>query len=753
MPSTTYVARRPGPFSALVQAPEIGGLRLEPHPPTRVLDRYYDTEDAALLRAGLALRVREQGGTRTAGLRALSGTPDGATEAGALPRDADLLGDADGRFDGRLVLPPGALDAAVREAVGEAVLRPLLSLRQYRTPRVAYDLGIPLGVVSFDVVVVEVPGSRVVSNEVAVEPSPGAELPGPLDAAFRERGLEPAPLTAFERAVLRMPRTLSETALALPHEVRELEAAAASDDTRLARRARVVLLDVRGFRPDTIAAQTGLSMARVRHWRQRFREERLDMLALTPEAAPVRRAPAARPAALRPAEPSSFDGGPPPHTDAPRAAPSPEAEPMPYAPTVEGDGRGGLPPDDPTRAADMAELLDQFSPRAPDTPLFGEESSDDDLFGEDAEDLNVPTPLAEVVEASGPIAAPVFEPVVPPPGSAPMRARDPYPVVLGPVAWEPPRRSDAFAEVDPAALRHARHAPIADTATPPVSVARREAPATRAGVELTGDTPLVEAARLTLASEIEGFEQAARQFERGPVPSAARRLFVAAQRLRLAVETFGDALPDASGRLVTALRPLALDLTAALDDAVTAASSGDAALARRASRSLIEATSHLGRERRDWGARARRLLDALARQHAEGALRPDDAPLADDLVGRPGDAPAPTRLRHRFGSAVWSRVEAVRAFDGHLAHPTPDTAMHLAVALSALRYVLALAEDSPGADHVDADLGRAERAVTAARHRTLATGDPADLAPLSDVVESVTSPTFRARVASVVAAI
>lgn len=73
MSASTYVASRPGPFAALVQAADLGGLRLDPRPPVSVRDRFFDTHDGRLLRLGLALRVREAGGPPTAALLDVAG--------------------------------------------------------------------------------------------------------------------------------------------------------------------------------------------------------------------------------------------------------------------------------------------------------------------------------------------------------------------------------------------------------------------------------------------------------------------------------------------------------------------------------------------------------------------------------------------------------------------------------------------------------------------------------------------------------
>ena len=802
MPSTTFVARRPGPFSALVQAAEIGGVRLEPLAPVRVHDRYFDTEAGDLMRRGLSLRVREQGGQRTVGLRWIE-----PSEA-PLPPDQDLLGD-DHRVPGRLDLPPGPLAAAVGGATGGAPLEALVSLRQYRTPRVAHIGDLRLGVLSFDVLVYEVPGARVVSNEVEVEDED--DLLERLADVFREEGLEEAARSKFARAVLRLPRTLAQPALLLPDELRQLEAAAAAPDVQRRRRASVALLDARGFRPDTIAAQTGLSMARVKHWRQRFREVRLGVLDPEPDAVPSRR-PAARVAAVRPSEPSEERQARPP--TAARLRPAADETPPDASSPATGDGLPG----DPGGAADMAELLELFSPGIPDTPLLGDDPivadrEDDDQAAEEPQGppLHPPAstePIGDVVSADlpapirnpypvilGPVPTPPrlaptggdAESLAPPtPGEPPTGAPAPARVPPAPVAPSPaaPNQTesptdeaaqDPFAEVDLAALRRHRSVgaryqaveesppdrPSGDGQTGEPAATSRPVPE-----PLEGDTPLLEATRRALGGQLGAFESQAQAFLGSRAPSDARRLLIAAQRLRLTVETFEQSLPpQAAARLVTALRPLVDDLDAGLDYARGAALAPHRTdLARLSGASVTSAAARLGSGRHlAWGERSRRLLAHLDRQRDRGLLRSDFGPVPpDDFVGEPGEVPTPTRLRHILASTIWTRFETIRAFQDDLDRPTPALAAHLAVALSALRFVLGLVEGTGEGYVADvaAALDAAEREVAQARHRAVgaalgvAPGTVLhELAAVRHVWGEVTAPAFRKRLATVAASV
>lgn len=608
MPPSTYVARRPGPFAALIQAADVGGFRLDPLAPVRVRDQYWDTADGELLRSGLALRVREAGGERTAALRPLSGdSADRLPDAVLGPGDAGQAPDA-------LRLPPGPLADAVAARLGTDVLRPLLAFRQYRTPRIAYDGARPALLVSLDVVVYEVPGAQVVSNEVEVEATAQG---GPadlhrLDPALRLYSLEPESRTKLERGLLRLPRDLADPVLLLPDERAALERYAAHGDPLVRRRARVLLLDARGYRADTVAGQTGVSAARVRHWKERFRESRMGIFEAEPDAAP------------------SLASRAPERADAPTHVPAEAAD----APAGDGSAPDGGGIDD---------LLDLFTPGDPDTPLLDDDDGAGEGWDAERDDLDEP-------QHAAPDAAPGAEPSGPP--------------------------------------------------------------------RLTADTPLVSAALATLAYHVDRFESAAAGLEaegtaEAGTAEAARRLLRAVHRVRLAVEAFAPFVPAmAAGRLVGALRPLVAALDRVLDhDRAALFAERDRAL--DAVRALLRGGRH-----RAWGPRARRLIDRLDAQHAAGLLIGDDFPAPpDDLVGQPGDVPAPSRLRHAAASMLWARFEAVRAFEDEVAAaPTPETAAHLALAIAGFRFVLALAANASAAPAatLSARLDAAEARVAAA---------------------------------------
>ena len=245
-------------------------------------------------------------------------------------------------------------------------------------------------------------------------------------------------------------------------------------------------------------------------------------------------------------------------------------------------------------------------------------------------------------------------------------------------------------------------------------------------------------------------------------------MLLAAHRVRLAAEAFRPYVPAmAAGRLVAALRPLVAALDDVLDhDRAAAAPGADAARhADARDRALARARDLLrGGRHRAWGPRARRLLDRLGAQHDAGLLIGDDFPAPpDDLVGEPGDIPAPSRLRHAAASMLWARYEAVRAFEDDVARgsaaPSAETATHLALAVSGLHFVLGLVAVAPSAPvralaaRLDAAEARLAAYRTARRTADLVGTAMAASADVADVWDDLVSDDFRHALAGVAARI
>ena len=734
----TYVARQPGPFSALLQARSLAGFGLRPLPPRRVNDRYEDTDDGALLAEGLTLRLREQEGEWSAALRPVRRGAGRSVEA--------AFGVAWAPPEGELPVPPGPLADAVQRIVGSDPVSPLLRLRQYRTPRLAYDQGRLVALLSFDVVVYEVPGANVVSNELEVELGPegtDADL-GRLEPVLRDHGLEPVALTKLERGVLRLHRGLDEPVLLLPGERAALDGLVASPDAPLQRRARVVLLDARGYRTVTIAGQVGLSTSRVRHWQQQFRAHRMgifesedasdrDPLRAVPtyrvseivengeEPTPAKSAPVERPneASAPPDEASA----PPDEVSAPpdevSGTPTPEPKPA-RPPTSIGDGSPSQVPfaDGPTvrlsddarsgpvagepgpdesgadaEPHDMAALLELFHTSDTGTPLLVD---DEPLVDEDRADERlteeelVHEPLAdeEGIDPAGRVGpdatrTPVALPELSAPGS-------------------PDTGLGAGRRAEPSAP------------TPSAAASHRRA-------FLAPETPILDAARRHARPLRRRLRPVVARFASEPTPRTAQRLLLAAHRVRLAVEAFDAYVPEAAAaRLVSVLRPLAASLDHVVElDRVVEAGVDAAATAR--DEALDAARRHLTPDRhRVWMARADRVVGRLAEQVRSGLLWATTS-RSWATTGWGGLATGPSR---RASATFWRRwsgtaTQSVRAFEDDVDdRMSMLTAHHLAVAVSGLHFALGLASkasDARAVREAAAQLDEAERVVAAFR--------------------------------------
>ncbi|HEX8298543.1 MAG TPA: hypothetical protein VF594_05215, partial [Rubricoccaceae bacterium] len=550
-----------------------------------------------------------------------------------------------------------------------------------------------------------------------------------VDPALREYGLDPERRTKLERGLLRLSRDLSEPLLLLPDERAAIERFAERGDALLRRRARVLLLDARGYRADTVAGQTGLSAARVRYWKEQFLARRLGIF--EPDAEPARayriselveappREQAAPDAGIAdPLIPASPDATPPmaTPTDATPAEESPAEATPPEGASPVGDATSTSFPtptgDGAAEPRGLDALLDQFAPSDTATPFLDSDEPDDQLDDLDPDDesdldksnddLTTPDAVAERTE---------------------------------------PTADDA----SDASLTDA--VPLASTLRAPV---------------FGPETPLVDAAFAMLVYHVARFERGADRLDADPAD--ARRVLLAAHRVRLAAEAFRPYVPAmAAERLVSALRPLVTALDDVLDhDRAAAVPGADAAHgdARDEALGRVRALLRSGRHRA-WGPRARRLLDRLGAQHDAGLLVGDDFPAPpDDLIGEPGDVPVPSRLRHAAASMLWARYEAIRAFeDDVVGTPSAETAYHLALAVSGLHFVLGIVSHVPSppvralAERLDAAEARLAAYRTALRTAELTGAPAAPSSAVTDVWDDLVSDDFRQTLADVAARI
>jgi CHAD domain-containing protein len=183
-------ADRIGPFSAGARARTI---QLE--------DRYVDTSDGALRRAGFAVRLRQRGATTLVSVKSLSSA---AGPAGSVRRD-ELEGPAD-RVAPAVEWPPSDARALVLEHAGDAPLVELVTIRQLRRQRQLKATGtrIELSLDEVDVV----SRGRIVDRFIELE----AELTKGDEAALgslavelaMQRGLRRAEASKLESAIAAM---------------------------------------------------------------------------------------------------------------------------------------------------------------------------------------------------------------------------------------------------------------------------------------------------------------------------------------------------------------------------------------------------------------------------------------------------------------------------------------------------------------------------------------------------------------------
>lgn len=679
MPSTTFVARRAGSFTTLIQSAGLGGYTLDPLPPVTVRDRYYDAADGALLLEGMALRVRETSEERLAQLRALPSRRDRAQMDASEPLKAKHVPP-----DGPLTLPRGPLREVVRRWVGEDPLRPLVHLRQYRTPRVVRQENRLVGLLAFDVVIYETPGAPHISNEVEVDLSKTGTTRDleHLAQALQAHGLEVSDISKFERGVLRLPRTLDETLLLIPEEHDALERLHETGTARESGVARVLLLDARGFRDATIATHTGASPARIRHWRHQFRKHRMGLFerleaseVLVPSSGELRPSrgelhpePSASVSSERPSEKNSVTKG------------STEAAPQK---TKAMPDEGAVAELEVERLDD---LLDLFQPSATSTPFFHVE--------EDESDGGSVTIQDEPRDPESSISTGPFE-IKP---------------TLSDLAWSEPSETASSETAS------------SETALP--MDGHRPAPSHRSQSD-----DLLAVAYDVLSDIASRLDDARRVVMDGKeVRSQAGPVLFLSHRLRQGMSLFSPALPAPTvdrlrrgGGHTARFADAVLDLSAACDHLTLLKNeepgprdrlSIRARTAERAFREHLAGAGYVA-----WRALLERLLERL-RIDAAATPASDDTPLrADDFAGL-REARGPHRLSHRLASALWAEAERCRLLADFGDLCTPETAYRLAIGLSDVRFVLRAFPDPPSTDRrrLDARLAEGERRAAAYRH-------------------------------------
>jgi CHAD domain-containing protein len=178
-------ARTLGPFRAAGRARVV-----------QVEDRYVDTADRALGRAGWAARLRH--GTSTTVLSVKSTTPT----TGALHRREELEGPADLSLDPH-AWPPSPARSLVLDQIGRAPLRELVTIRQQRRTRTLADASAEVEL-SLDEVTVVAEGEvvdRFVELEAELRRGPSTALEALAAVFAADPDLAPEPKAKLERAL------------------------------------------------------------------------------------------------------------------------------------------------------------------------------------------------------------------------------------------------------------------------------------------------------------------------------------------------------------------------------------------------------------------------------------------------------------------------------------------------------------------------------------------------------------------------
>ncbi len=701
-----YIVRKSGAFSAMLALKALGRYRLEALPSEHVHDTYLDTEEGNLMSQGFVFRLREQGDDLLATLKSMDGAEGPLFKRLEIEATIHEALSEDGRVD----LPDGPLKDSIDGLIGERALSSVLRLRQYRSPRAVFDGTRLVGVLSLDVLAVETEVGPDVSHQIEMELAEGG-LDSDIyrmDPILKERGMEPAGMSKFERALILLQRNPASPLMLLPREQEALRRFQEVGTPLLRRRARVILLSTRGLTAPTVARKVGLSLLRVEHWLDAFRKQRMGIFddstvdrgvlrsqrrtkrfSITELISVGTRVPALFPSEVAVAQKweeayETYDlhsletddryGVSVPSrivreesVEASREA----AGPISFMPM--GDGSGGHPPNI-TKTEDALETT--ISAEAE----IGDVAEEQLKLGSAAS--------GGVPEASPRTSFPAAEPQS-----------------VHPDPSQPPVGGDAIAVGDDAEL-----VGNDETGEVPVTPRSKEITLPNRPV-LHSDEMVLSAAERVLRYQYAWHADAVgRVAQSDGEASSIRRLLIAQHRLRIALQLFEDYLPSKPVlRLHQELRGMvsSLDALGDLDHAIAHIESAQSDSLPESIAGLRPVLATL-REERDaawktvqvrldnashtrWTNRFERLLDRLALQAEEVVEVDDFTPNEpDNYLDNVVDIPRRTRLQYMLGSAVWRRYESLRAFDSTIGEATDDLLHPLGVACAAMQYVLAL---------------------------------------------------------------
>jgi CHAD domain-containing protein len=180
-------------------AEEIGGFSGSAAPrSTQLEDRYVDTADGALARAGFAVRLRQSGRGTIVSIKSLART----NGVGGAARREELEGPAD-RTAGPLEWPPSDARSLVLELAGDAPLLELVTIRQLRRKRVVRDgdTRVELSIDEVDVVARSRVVDRFVELEAELVKGNEERLEGLSGVFLADPSLAPSSGSKFEAAM------------------------------------------------------------------------------------------------------------------------------------------------------------------------------------------------------------------------------------------------------------------------------------------------------------------------------------------------------------------------------------------------------------------------------------------------------------------------------------------------------------------------------------------------------------------------
>ncbi len=753
-----YLVPRPEVFSAALALEALGQYRLEAMPPVHVQDDYVDTDSADLLNHAYVLRIRSQGDAAQATLKNL-GTPEGP-----LHRRIEIEERLEQALDedGHLAIPDGVLKDRVDALIGGRTLAPLVQLRQYRSPRVVFDGNRLVGVLSLDIIAIETEVGPDVSHQVEVElAEDGRETDiYRLDPVLKERGMEQATRSKFERGLILLQRNPANALILLPGERTVLRHFSEAGTPLFRRRARVILHFARGLSAAAVANKVGLSYLRVEHWLDAFRRTRMDIFE---DATTDHRALLGHSDANRYAISELVSSGSPvpelfPHGAAHvgfaelihppsfglQTAASPASDPPD---TLDAFDSGGME----VRSEIVREESEETRFNAPEPD--GAKSGGDG-FGERFPSLAV---ASQPVELGRPPFSP--EPAVVPDHfyEEPADARG---QVGQPIA-QPHRKAEVrWADKSSATRNAATTGPVAKPNAGSISPngEKQEVEAITGLAIPIPDRPVLRAEDAVLAAaervltyQFAWHRDAVNRVQAsGGEPRSIRRFLVAVHRLRIALQLFEDYLPPRPvKRLHTRMRAMArmLEVVGDLDHVISHVSSAQSEASEEEAADFAHASADL-KQKRDsewqavrgnldgadharWTHRLQRVVERLALQAAESVEVDEFTPLEPDDYLEPAEKPPRrTRLQHMLGSAVWRRYEGLRAFVTTADDTAEDPLHSLGVACAAMQYVLSLSSGcaSRPVGEVAGPMARLESHIAVFHHARL-TANALDVYP------------------------